>query len=225
MLFAQESTAESNHFNDPMIHKIEPGRTKAKGATSQRASAGQAPSQRAVHQQGPLFAEPADMLHEPNEEQRERAHHVCGSTTVYNAKGGLRLYCGRRDCPYCFKRRYRRIGLRIREYKKDTNQKLYSYRILEYEHAQEVRAIKKENGEYICFPIVNKHGTHQEILVTNLRKEDSALHTDFPRLESHLAVWTRTPQGRKISFSKGFRQEIVDTGDKVPNYFVRLALP
>lgn len=65
MLFAQESTAETHRFNRP---RKKPHRAKAKP----------------THRQGPLFA---DMLHPTTPYQREYAHHVCGSTTIYNTKG------------------------------------------------------------------------------------------------------------------------------------------
>ena len=203
MYLAQESTSETNRFD---YSRKKPPRAK--------------PSP--THRQGPLFA---DMLHESDPEQRVRAHHVCGSTTVYNRKGALRLYCGRRDCPVCFRRRYRKVAGRIRTYKIETENKLYWQRIDSWAHAETVRAIKSEDGDYVCCPVINKHGIKQEILISNIAI-GSPVHTDFPRLETNLAVWTKTPEGRKISFSKGFRMKNnAPEGEKKPNFFARLSLP
>jgi len=211
MLFAQESTAETHHFNHS---RKKPPRAKPKKPT---------------HRQGPLFA---DMLHETTAAQKKRAHRVCGSATIYNGRGGARLYCGRRDCPDCFKRRYRKIAARIRMYIKDTEeaglkQKLYWEKIPSWQHTKVVREIRHKiikgiQGEYICFPVVNKHGEEMEYIISNVIK-GTPVNTDHPRLETNLAVWTRTPQGRKISFSSGFRLKKVKSAG-LPLYFGALPL-
>lgn len=205
MYLAQESTATTHRFNHS---RKKPPRAKAK------------PS----HRQGPLFA---DMLHETTSDQRQYAHHVCGSTTVYNKKGGLRLYCGRRDCATCFKRRYRKIATRIRGYKIATEKKLYWWRIDSKTHTRAVRAIRRADGDYICMPVINKYGVEQEIIICSILSTPGGqpLHTDHPRLETNLAVWTKTPEGHRISFSKGFKlRDLSPSTEKSTNFFARISL-
>lgn len=206
MLFAQESTAETHRFNRP---RKKPHRAKAKP----------------THRQGPLFA---DMLHPTTPYQREYAHHVCGSTTIYNTKGGARLYCHRRDCPVCFKRRYQKIARRIFMYAKTTGNKLYWQRVDNKNHAKVVRSIKAKRGDYVCFPMINKYSVEQEIIISTIPANvpgRQRISTKLVHLEANLAVWTKTPEGRKISFSSGFKVKDLspDTGKKI-NYFTRLSL-
>jgi len=199
MYLAEEITAET--------HRFDHSRKKPKRA-------------KPTHQQGPLFA---DMLHETDPVQKERAHHVCGSTTIYNAKGAARLFCGRRDCPVCFGRRYRRVAARIRIYVKNTGQKLYWKKIHGWEHDKVVRSIKhKPKGEYVCLPVMAENGERKEYIISNVIK-GSPVHTDHPRLESSLAIWTKTPNGCKISFSSGFRIK-KQGGEKLPQFFGRITL-
>jgi len=200
MYLAEEITAKTHQFHH--------SRKKPKSVSNP------------THRQGPLFA---DMLHETDPDQRERAHHVCGSTTIYNTKGAARLFCGRRDCPVCFSRRYRRIAARIRIYTQDTKQKLYWKKIHSWEHQAVVRGIKKDpHGEYICLPVITDQGEEKEYIISNAIK-GSPMHTDYPRLETALSVITKTPNGRKISFSSGFRVKKRD-GDKLPQFFGRITL-
>lgn len=209
MYFAQD-TATTHHFNHS---RKKPPRAKVKP----------------THRQGPLFA---DMLHETTLEQKEHAHRVCGRGTVYNDKGAIHLRCGRRDCPICFKLRYRKIAARIRMYLKDTEeaglkQKLKWKKIPSWQHAKVTREIKgktvgKIKGEYICLPVINKDGEPMEYILSNVI-EGSPVNIDHPRLETNLSIWTRTPRGRKISFSSGFRLRKVG-GKKLPQYFGALPL-
>ena len=205
MLFAQESTAETHRFNHS---RKKPPRSKTKS----------------THRQGPLFA---DMLHVTTPAQRIYAHAVCGSTTVFNKKGGVRLYCNRRDCPVCFKRRYKKMARRIYTYYKDTGNKLYWWRINSPTHTKILKFIKKAGGEYVCMPIVNKHGVEQEMLICTIPAPvpgGQRLSTNLADLEANFSVWTKTPANRRISFSSGFKIKDRRPVEKNANYYAGISL-
>lgn len=145
----------------------------------------------------------ASPLH-PEKKGAERAHKLCGAFTLYNKNGAARLYCGRRDCPYCYKRRYRHLAMRIRDFAKEHNCKFHWIRIDTSEHNSTVRKIKREGGDYVCLPIVMRDGREAEVIISNI-VVGSPVHLDHPRLELFLSIWMRTPARRKISLSKGFR--------------------
>jgi len=159
-------------------------------------------------------------LHEGNEAQAERAHKMCGAFTLYNTKGAARLYCGRRDCPYCYKRRYRHLAMRIREFAKEHKCKFHWIRIKAEEHGKIVRKIRREGGDYVCFPFWSETDGATEFIASNAIV-GHPLHLDHPRLESTLQIWSRTPAGRKISLSKGFRV-IKPKGEKAVNFVARI---
>lgn len=156
------------------------------------------------HQESFLPANATETLHLSDDQQRKKAHHVCGSTTVYNNKGGVRLYCGRRDCAYCFRRRYQKLAIQIRHFAKENDAQLHWQKIPASEHGRMTRSIRRAGGEYICFPILDKDGNMMEYIAGDTIK-GHPLHLDHSRLESTLAIWSRTPQGRKVSSSTGFQ--------------------
>jgi len=70
---------------------------------------------------------------------------------------------------------------------------------------------------------INKRGEAVEYIVSNVI-DGSPVHTDYPRLEQNLSVWTKTPEGRKVSFSSGFRVKDDGYRTKYPQFFGRIAL-
>jgi len=205
MYLAQETTVVTHRFNHS---RKKPPRAKPKAV-------------KPTHKQGPLFA---DMLHETTLAQKKRAHSVCGSVVIYNNGGVARLYCGRRDCPRCFKRRYKKLATRIYMYTKDTGQKLRWKKIPAWQHAKVVREIKHKNGgEYICLPMVNKSGELTEYILSNVVKGPLVDTRPF-HLETNLAIWTKTPAGHKISFSSGFRLKRTKSNKKRAQFFGKISI-
>ena len=170
----------------------------------------QIPSNKIIFKQESFLPTNAtETMHSSTDGQRKKAHRVCGSSTVYNNKGGVRLYCGRRDCPYCFRRRYQRQAIQIRAYVKREEEQgrkvtLHWQKIPATEHTRFVRDIRRDHGEYMCFPVLGKSGQVMEYIVTD-NLPGTPLHLDHSRLEATLSVWSKTPSGRKVSCSSGFQ--------------------
>ena len=170
-----------------------------------------------------LFAE---MMEDTDPQEKKRAHRLCGSSSIYNAKGGVRLYCGRRDCPYCYKRRYQKIRVRIQRFvqnRKDAGQSctLHWQKITASQHLVMTRSIRSQGGEYMCFPVAGD----QEYVISDVIT-GTPVHVDAFRLDRDLKVWARTPQGRRISSSNGFViPHAPQKKKKLPTYLAHTALP
>jgi len=167
----------------------------------------------------------SSMLHPVDKTQKARAKLLCGAGTIYNSDGAIRMYCGRRDCPYCFKRRYKRLAERIRGFARRNKTTMYWMKIDPCDRQKMTRNIRRNGGEYVCLPTKFLSNNRQaDIIISDIRI-GPPLHLDSHRLYGNLALWTDTREGTKVSFSSGFKVAKIRVGKPKVNFMAKLSLP